>query len=675
MAKLVINNVTSGFYSTTALNDAFTAIETAIENTVSRDGTTPNQMTASLDMNSQRIVNLPEPLTNSEAARLVDVQNSLAGGAANLISSTPYGNISASNVQAAIQEEVDDLAASSGSSLIGFTQNGTGAVARTAQDELRERVDVSQFGAIGTGDETAKIQAAINALVSGQTLLVNKQYTVTGLTITNKTNIRITGKGGFTLSGAASGAKIFDLVGIIDNLQIDGLNLVGEGNVTYTQHAIGNASGQTISNVRFIFNKIESINVGISLNANLSGSYEKAVVYGNYLKNIVGTGVGSGYGIHLAKATGCVVANNIIDTAHRHSIYHAAGVDCGNVIKGNIIKNHRSGVATNSLLAALYVARSSGVLVDGNTLDGCYDGGINIAHATADSANCSHVDVINNQLRNRKNVLGHLYVGEQLTPGTYETTNIRIRENSFFTDAAAAAGNDVRFFNGRHIEFSGNTLHKINCEAGLHIFLQYGDANYISENADFTDNIACGNTFIAEGTLTDTRAISIALDVSTNTSSHRLDNRNHIGITTPTHHSAVAANPNLMVITENRCHVIGTGAGIAAGTTAGKVKSTAAIRFAYRRSTSSKLATDDLWDLTGVSTGVGEYRKVLLIIDSGAGAGIVVGDVASSASTANLPRLPDYDYAAVGVVEIPPSYAGGSVAGFAMYDITGIYEQ
>jgi hypothetical protein len=50
-----------------------TATELAMENTLSRDGTSPNQMEAVLDMNSNRVVNLPEPISNTEPVRLVDL--------------------------------------------------------------------------------------------------------------------------------------------------------------------------------------------------------------------------------------------------------------------------------------------------------------------------------------------------------------------------------------------------------------------------------------------------------------------------------------------------------------------------------------------------------------------------------------------------------------------------
>lgn len=60
------------------LNENFGRIEDAFENTFSRDGLTPNFLDAPVDVNSQRLMNLPAPSAGSDAARLVDVSNALA---------------------------------------------------------------------------------------------------------------------------------------------------------------------------------------------------------------------------------------------------------------------------------------------------------------------------------------------------------------------------------------------------------------------------------------------------------------------------------------------------------------------------------------------------------------------------------------------------------------------
>lgn len=74
MAKLTLTDLT-GFTSDAlaAINANSAAIETALENTLSRDGTSPNEMEADLDMNSNRIINLPVATAATEAVRFDQV--------------------------------------------------------------------------------------------------------------------------------------------------------------------------------------------------------------------------------------------------------------------------------------------------------------------------------------------------------------------------------------------------------------------------------------------------------------------------------------------------------------------------------------------------------------------------------------------------------------------------
>lgn len=173
MSKITLTHmVQSGDVS--VINNNFDLIEAELQNKVLyRDNPVrePNTLETGIDANGKRIYNLPEPLSANEAARLQDVQNAMAGGSANLVDFTPSGTIASSNVQAAIQEldsekaSKTELASNIGSELVGFKQDGTGAVLRTVESKVKDFVSVKDFGAVGDGivDDSASIFAAITA--------------------------------------------------------------------------------------------------------------------------------------------------------------------------------------------------------------------------------------------------------------------------------------------------------------------------------------------------------------------------------------------------------------------------------------------------------------------------------------------------------------------------------
>ena len=79
MAKITLTDMTSGYQSTAVYNANNTLLEAAIENTLSRDGTTPNTMGANLDMNSNKVVNVTDGTNAQDAVTLSQLTSAVAG--------------------------------------------------------------------------------------------------------------------------------------------------------------------------------------------------------------------------------------------------------------------------------------------------------------------------------------------------------------------------------------------------------------------------------------------------------------------------------------------------------------------------------------------------------------------------------------------------------------------
>ena len=62
--KPTVTTLSSGYASVTALNNNFEVLKEAFDNTLSRDGSTPNSMLADLDLNGNDILNAGNILIN-----------------------------------------------------------------------------------------------------------------------------------------------------------------------------------------------------------------------------------------------------------------------------------------------------------------------------------------------------------------------------------------------------------------------------------------------------------------------------------------------------------------------------------------------------------------------------------------------------------------------------------
>ena len=129
-----------------------------------------------------------------------------------------------------------DLAASTGSSLVGYIAAGSGAVATTVQTKLRESVSVQDFGADPTGavDATTAINAALTASKCVSFGDAGDTYTVSG-TLTVQTGSTLIFNGA-TVTQITTQTPMFD-VRSTTGVTISGGNFVGKAESPFTNTA------------------------------------------------------------------------------------------------------------------------------------------------------------------------------------------------------------------------------------------------------------------------------------------------------------------------------------------------------------------------------------------------------------------------------------------------------
>ncbi len=203
MSKIILNNLGSDLSNETTtvglINTNNDTLETAVENTLSRDGTSPNSMEANLDMGSHRILNLPSAVSDLEPLRLTDLD--LFKNGSITFNNLPTGGTTGQLLKKNSNTNYDFSWGTAPSTVITNTSTGTGAVSRTLQSKLQETVSVRDFGAAGDSvtDDYLAIQACIDYLVStgngGVVFFPTGVYVTKTQLVIDTSNVSITLKG------------------------------------------------------------------------------------------------------------------------------------------------------------------------------------------------------------------------------------------------------------------------------------------------------------------------------------------------------------------------------------------------------------------------------------------------------------------------------------------------
>lgn len=228
MSKTNLNDIGDVRAATSIINNNNALIENAIENTLSRDGTGPNEMNAQLDMNDHRVINLPAPVSDSEPMRKQDIEDLIAAASSGIIATQPEAEAGVDNKKVMsplrTKQQIDarlasEAEAEAGTDAVKLLTPATGlasvianaqdglvsapgpyAQPRTIEVSLSDFVDVRKYGVSAANTSSQNRQAMQNALDNETKLYFSEMVRVDApLTITNKV-MDLQGRGGH-LSG------------------------------------------------------------------------------------------------------------------------------------------------------------------------------------------------------------------------------------------------------------------------------------------------------------------------------------------------------------------------------------------------------------------------------------------------------------------------------------------
>jgi len=481
--------------------------------------------------NDNNTVFIPHLLSTYTAFRFVLYASSADADANNVTSGLP-------NVQSVgsvdIDDLRDDLAASSGSSLVNFIQAGANAVSQSVQQKLRDWVTPMDFGAIGDGsDETLVLGYAI---ATGKTLYIPKGYTfgVTG-DVTGFSDGQFIFGGGKIKKVGSSIKPLILLPDSSDRVWFHGIEFDGTSSLFLAGNAVPAILGYITKSLNVTgcyFHDV--IDAGIKMR---DGA--KILADGNTFYNIGENGIelhnyttdvrtGVNYVASRPVIEGRhTIVNNVFEKITRYENPAGPLVDCCGVAFFGAAgyKQQNVRIANNDFIDCLRCiwtennvagSESDGFVITGNTCKGGVNGGT--AENIYTKAGIGIIGAQNGVVSNNtfKNIANHNPVGTETacitisgSAGIATSSNIEISGNSCLDDSGLAdrtewgiyalIGDDIRIHNNRVSGVSntaGIYLHPTNvisstCYANIGTESEYSWGNIVP--LVFTrENIAAG---------------------------------------------------------------------------------------------------------------------------------------------------------------------------------------
>jgi hypothetical protein len=191
LAKLTLATITSGYGSVDRLNANSDLIEEALENTLSRDGSSPNQMEANLDMNTNRILNLPAPENATEPLRLGDLSSGAGTLVSEIIANAAAAAASAADSLAYSEDAAAEVVNAAAQVTLATAQADAAAASATAAATAETNAETAQTAAetAKTAAETAETNAETAETAAEAALTTIQQLFLTVQTLTDGANI------------------------------------------------------------------------------------------------------------------------------------------------------------------------------------------------------------------------------------------------------------------------------------------------------------------------------------------------------------------------------------------------------------------------------------------------------------------------------------------------------